>query len=250
MLPIKHALQQPFITATGIAAFIHSTWTLGTLFGGLPPEMALNLAFLYWIVPAMLIAFALDVGQIMTSVEIRAGARTRAKYVTFAVFAVANYFLQWLYMAHHMPALELASGVRDQWQPVTQLIRDASLWVIPSFLPLSTLLYTLSDNHQPVSTNTLFSDGHQAASIQPSRALLLDDTQPTPLDDLLINPDVVIENDLMVSTREAANVVTCSRCGWSRSYDTQARAAAGLRAHNLSHSKRNATIVNAHLGDE
>lgn len=245
MIPIRHALQQPFITATGIAAFIHSTWTLGTLFGGLPPQMALNLAFLYWIIPAMLIAFALDVGQIMTSVEIRAGARTRAKYITFTVFAVANYFLQWLYMAHHMPALELATGVREQWQPVTQLIRDASLWVIPSFLPLSTLLYTLSDNHQPALAQAAFSDGHEVVSIHPSRALLLDDTQPTPLDSSMTFHDVVIEDLGVPSNSEAANVVTCSDCGWSGSYDTQKSAAAGLRAHKLSHSKRNAKGVNA-----
>src|SRR5690606_34049346 len=106
---IGHALRQPFIFATGLAALMHSTWSLGTLFAGVSPEVAPTLEYAGWIAPAVLIAFALDVGQIVTSAELRAGERTLAKYATFGIFAAATYYLQWLYIVHHMPALDLGA---------------------------------------------------------------------------------------------------------------------------------------------
>src|SRR5690349_1977436 len=98
---LKHVLGQPFIFATGLAALIHSTWSLGTFFSGPQPSEPIQL--LMWITPALLIAFSLDVGQIVTSAEIRAGHRSRAKYLTFGVFAAATYFLQFAYISAHMP---------------------------------------------------------------------------------------------------------------------------------------------------
>src|ERR1044071_5161041 len=97
---IRHIVAQPFVFATGLAALIRSTWALGTLFSGPQPE---GWALLGWLIPAFLIAFSLDVGQIVTSAEIRAGQRTKAKYATFAVFSLATYYLQWTYIAAHMP---------------------------------------------------------------------------------------------------------------------------------------------------
>lgn len=233
MNAIRHALQQPFITATGLAAFVHSTWALGTLFGGKPPIMAISLEFAYWLIPAMLIAFALDIGQVVTSVEIRAGNRTKAKYVTFAVFAVANYFLQWLYMAHHMPALELASGVRDSWGGAVQLIRDGSLWVIPSFLPLSTLLYTLSGdphNHVEVSHNHV---GEAPLITLPEMGLVP------------VSANIIIE-----PTIEDDQLIECPSCDWSGVYATQKQAAQALRAHKVHCNKRVAKEQNATLWAE
>lgn len=141
---IKHVTEQPFVFATGLAALVHSTWSLGTLFAGTQPATTDPLKFAFWLVPALLISFALDVGQIATSAEIREGQRTATKYITFTVFAVATYYLQWLYIAHHMPQLELASGVRQTWASGATILRDAAVWIIPALLPLSTLLYTLS----------------------------------------------------------------------------------------------------------
>lgn len=141
---LKHTVQQPFIFATGLAALIHSTWSLGTLFTGQQPTAGLTWEYAGWLIPALLIAFALDVGQIVTSAELRAGERTTAKYATFAVFAAATYYLQWLYIAHHMPALEMAAGVSADARPTATALRDAAIWIIPALLPLSTLLYTFS----------------------------------------------------------------------------------------------------------
>lgn len=139
---LKHIISQPFIAATGAAALLHSTWALATLFAGEQPETALHL--IGWLIPALLIAFALDVGQIATSAEIREHGLTLARAVTFVVFSAATYYLQWLYIAHHMPALELAAGISAIAQPTALSMRDAALWVIPALLPLSTLLYTFS----------------------------------------------------------------------------------------------------------
>lgn len=141
MKALSHIIGQPFVFATGLAALVHSTWALGTLFAGEQPE---GWHLVGWLVPALLIAFALDVGQIVTSYDIRNRGLTWARGFTFAVFALATYYLQWLYIAHHMPALELAPGVRESWSSLATLIRDSAVWVIPALLPLSTLLYTLS----------------------------------------------------------------------------------------------------------
>lgn len=145
---MKHILQQPFVAATGLAALLHSTWALGTLFAGPQPEAGLTVAFLGWLLPALLIAFALDVGQISTSAEIRRHGMTWARGLTFATFALATYYLQWLYIAHHMPALDLAPGVRPAWAGLALLVRDAALWIIPALLPASTLLYTFSGRQE------------------------------------------------------------------------------------------------------
>lgn len=145
----KHMIENLFVTATGIAALIHSTWSLGTLFTGEQPDPSTNmLGFLGWIIPALLIAFALDIGQIFTSAEIRKGDTRKIKYVTFGIFAVATYYLQWLYMAHHIPLLSLESGIRTEWLPQVTLLRDMAIWIVPAFMPLSTALYTISQQNE------------------------------------------------------------------------------------------------------
>lgn len=153
-----HLTDQPFIVATGVAAFAHSTWTLGTWFAGMQPVVTANLLdggingawvaqslhLLFWLLPAAAIAFALDVGQIATSRDIQRGQRSFAKYATFAVFAVATYYLQWLYLAHHMPVVSMSAGIRPDMLEFVLMMRDLSIWFIPLLLPLSTLLYTFS----------------------------------------------------------------------------------------------------------
>lgn len=146
---LKHVVEQPFVFATGLAALVHSTWSLGTLFSGQQPDAALNVHFAGWIIPALLIAFALDIGQISTSMEIREDGLTASRGVTFVVFAVATYYLQWLYMAHHMPDLPLAAGVTGKvWTEFAINLRDAGIWLVPSLLPLSTILYTFSSKRK------------------------------------------------------------------------------------------------------
>jgi len=218
MNALKHTIQQPFISATGLAAFVHSTWALATLFGGDAPEMRLSLQFAYWLIPAMLIAFALDVGQIATSIQIRNGQRTFAKYTTFAIFAVANYFLQWLYMAHHMPELTLGDGVRQAWEPTTQLIRDASLWVIPSFLPLATLLYTVSETDTPHNTPKVI----EVTPVLPSVPIAPSTPSEPEYQGIAEQPDESWE-------------ATCPQCDWQGSYPTAYQAKQARNAHLRSH---------------
>lgn len=148
---LKHILQQPFVVATGFAALVHSTWSLATLFAGHEPEQQFSAAWIAWVIPALLIALSLDLGQVVTAAEIRNGQRNRAKLATFGVFAVFTYGLQWYHLAHHAPLLLLADGVRRDWLPVAQFISDAMLWFVPALLPLSTLLYTFSSvSHERV----------------------------------------------------------------------------------------------------
>jgi hypothetical protein len=163
---LKHAVEQPFVLATGAAALVHSTWALGTLFSGKQPD-GVSLALLGWLVPAFLIAFALDVGQIATSVEIRSHGMTTKRGITFFVFAAATYYLQWLYIAHHMPSLPLADGVRESWKESATTLRDAAVWIIPALLPLSTLLYTFSAEAIPADSPA----APPAPAAEPSTAL-------------------------------------------------------------------------------
>jgi hypothetical protein len=220
----KHVVEQPFVMATGVAALVHSTWSLGTLFSGNQPEAAVTVEFIGWLAPAFLIAFALDVGQIATSAEIRAGHRTRAKYATFAVFAVATYYLQWLYIAHHMPYLELAGGVRGEWSGLATLVRDAAVWIIPAFLPLSTLMYTFSSDHAQPQAAPQSNVEPQNATVQVSAPVM--EALPAP----------VAENEALQSLKHLPEIPTqffaeCPSCGMKKEYPNAESARRGLSTH-------------------
>lgn len=191
---VKHIFEQPFVAATGAAALVHSTWALGTLFAGQqPPE---GWALVGWLAPALLIAFALDVGQIVTSAEIRRYGLTVTRGVTFIVFAGATYYLQWLYIAHHMPELQLAAGVRETWAGFATVMRDAAVWIIPALLPLSTLLYTFSGGRleaaAPGGTTHLEPIRTAPAAVQPARVGMLNHQESSPA---LPEPEGSIEAD-------------------------------------------------------
>lgn len=159
---MKHLREQRFVLATGMAALIHSTWSLGTFFGGLQPE---GWHLIGWIIPAFLIAFALDVGQIATSQEIRRHGMTLARGVTFLIFALATYYLQWLYIAHHIPVLELSPGISPTMRDTALALRDLAIWIIPAFLPLSTILYTFST---PITSEETNAPTHPIAELDVS----------------------------------------------------------------------------------
>lgn len=216
-----HIVEQPFVFATGLAALVHSTWSLGTLFAGRQPEAAFTIEFAGWLLPAFLIAFALDVGQIATSAEIRAGNRTRAKYATFAIFALATYYLQWLYAAHHMPALELAGGVRGEWSGLATLFRDAAVWIIPAFLPLSTLMYTFSSDASQHVVAPQSNVEPEIVTVQVS----------TPVREALTAPVA----QLVIPQQDDSHVMTCQACGWTKQYDNPDSAKRGLATHLSKH---------------
>jgi len=175
MSVLKHIVRQPFVVATGFAALVHSTWALGTLFAGTQPE---GWHLVGWLAPALLIAFALDIGQIATSGEIREHGLSVGRAVTFGVFALATYYLQWLYIAHHMPALEIAAGVSATAKATAVYMRDAALWVIPAFLPLSTVLYTFSGKTAPRMEEK--STEIQVIPVIPSEPLPMEETKALP----------------------------------------------------------------------
>lgn len=247
---LQHLRENLFITATGAAAFVHSTWAIGTLFSGLQPTVTADfelqrglwvaqtwVAVSWHIVPA-LIAFALDVGQIATSYHIRqaheVGRKPTRRYWTFAVFALATYYMQWAYMAHHLPNLTLAAGVRTEWVGLVTLIRDASLWIIPLLLPLSTMLYTISDM-----------DEAETVALPPTRVTRVEVKQeppheaslPTPAPTL---PERVSANTSGAHTGEATGFIvavgdsyqyTCPHCGKEGTKPTVIKAQAALNVH-------------------
>lgn len=267
---MKHVTGQPFVFSTGLAALVHSTWSLGTLFAGTEPAQ-FSLAWFAWLLPALLIAFALDVGQIVTSAEIRAGARARAKYATFIVFAAATYYLQWLYIAHHMPSLDLAPGVRESWSSAASLLRDAAIWFIPALLPMSTTLYTFSHTGRPESNRN--ADVHTAGiSIQGANpavtlpgqqlpvAAKCDDRQSVtpalpdpqrlttpalpataanPIGETSEPPITAEDTPLFVQIAPALEpppgksfTFTCPDCGYTNNYPSETSRAQGKRAHD------------------
>lgn len=252
---MTHIVQQPFVFATGLAALVHSTWSLGTLFSGKQPEFG-TVEFWGWLIPAFLIAFALDVGQIVTSSEIRAGKRGIAKYATFTVFAVATYYLQWLYIAHHMPDLDLAAGVRADWKDAIRTGRDVAIFIIPALLPLSTLLYTFSSGevaHQP---------SIPAIEVQPLEVV-------APLVQAPMHQTILVEEmerpalqqgnyeaeltetkpeELVRSLPTGKFLATCPDCGWAKSYEVEAVGKNGLKTHRNLHcpARFNKEVSNGH----
>lgn len=223
---LKHIITQPFIAATGAAALVHSTWALGTLFAG---EQPTGWHLVGWLLPALLIAFALDVGQIATSAEIRAHGLTPARGITFAVFAAATYYLQWLYIAHHMPALALADGVRESWSGAATLLRDAAVWIIPALLPLSTLLYTFSGKH--VTGTRRYPVQKRTETPAPAPAPAATDADALPAPDPQELPQLAAE----LQTGPGEVVATCQACGWSKTYQDQTAANRGLATHQARH---------------
>lgn len=210
---LKHMTENLFITFTGIAALVHSTWSLGTLFSGEMPTGD-YWALAWWVTPAFFVAFAMDIGQISTSADIRHKGLTWQRGITFFVFAIATYYLQFLYIAHHMPALQIADGVSDfhRWAVVTA--RDASIWVLPLLLPLATMLYTIADG-----------DSQKQEKEQ----------APTPLieeNHTEFKAPIILEQETVI---EPSATAFCEDCGWTKSYDTPQQASRGLNTHQSLH---------------
>lgn len=150
-------LKHPFVLATAVAAFLHNTWTVSVFFGGMQPDVTELGKLILWLVPGVLISFSLDIGLLSTANDLAQPENRRpGLFVTFFVLALAMYILQWMYIIHHMPALELSSGVRVEWRDGVALLRDWALFIIPGLLPISMSLYTFSagaPSHRPQNRN-------------------------------------------------------------------------------------------------
>jgi hypothetical protein len=150
-----------FIFATSLAMLVHSTWTFGTLFSGKQPiidgTIEQWISYLLWVTPALLVALAIDIGQIQTSVKL-SNATVRSQKVTlgitFVTLALAGYYLQWFHLAHHIPALDFGPGLSLDMQSSLKGVKDIAIFVVPALLPLSTILYTLSSGDSNTETVT------------------------------------------------------------------------------------------------
>lgn len=221
----KHIKEQPFLSAVSVAAFTHSAWSLSVLFTGKEPEQ-FTAHWFAWLAPGALLSFAIDVGQLSTAYQIRSGQRNRAKYAAFFVLSLAIWFLQFLYVSHHMPALDLAPGVREEWRGLVTLLRDSSIWVLPALLPIALMLYTFSDS-APQSM-AVQSEIDQGSTRSESLALMVIPE---------ITPVEIIEN--IASSKIE---IECSDCDWSGAYDSEQAATNALRAHQRKHKKTEVLI--------
>lgn len=223
---LKHLLENPFITFTGLAALVHSTWSLGTLFSGVQPlgDMWLWAA---WVLPAFFIAFALDVGQISTSAKIRHYGLNWQRGLAFFVFSVATYYLQFLYIAHHMPSLEIAAGVSDwhQWAVVTA--RDAAIWILPLLLPLSTMLYTISDGDVQEQKQALEPEILIEKPKNDERLCIAENNTE-------ITGSDILEEEII---QEPKYHVQCDACGWNNEFLSEKTAKRSLTTHKTLHCK-------------
>ena len=224
---LKHLLENPFITFTGLAALVHSTWSLGTLFSGIQPSGDVW-AWTAWVLPAFFIAFALDVGQISTSAKIRHYGLNWQRGLAFFVFSVATYYLQFLYCAHHMPALEIAAGVSDfhLWAVVTA--RDAAIWILPLLLPLSTMLYTISDGDNKEQQKA------------PESPIVIDKPKNEPQLFIADKNTEIKGSDILHEEiiQEPKYRVECEDCGWSNEFLSEKTAKRSLTTHKTLHCKK------------
>ena len=221
---LKHMSENLFITFTGIAALVHSTWSLGTMFSGQAPAWP-SWDFLAWVLPAFFVAFAMDIGQISTSAAIRHNGLTWQRGITFFVFALATYYLQFLYIAHHLPLLALAAGISESHRDLVKTSVDAAIWILPLFLPLATMLYTISDGD----------------SKEHPKANETDNQDDKPKNEaLLINDENLSENagfTILAEERiqEPRYIAECRHCSWNKEYETQKSAERALRTHESLH---------------
>lgn len=224
-----------FIASTGTAALIHSTWSLSTAFSGQEPAQG-TWEWLWWVIPGLLLAISIDVGQIATSAQIAKGERTPWKYATFAALAIATYFLQWLYLANHLPLIALGPGVNPNVVPFATGVRDITLWLLPGLLPLSTLLYTFSYGSVKRQRN-------QTMTIKQVTQTEVKVEKP------VANELPIVDRAQIAASSQSANasyVAKCEQCDWERMYDTPRGATNALVAHNRHAHKEPVFSANGH----
>lgn len=258
-----------FIFATSLAMLVHSTWTFGTLFSGKQPIIDGSLenwiAYFLWVTPALLVALAIDVGQIQTSVKLSNATGRSQKVtlgITFITLALAGYYLQWFHLAHHIPALEFGSGLTPDMQENLEGLKALAIFFVPALLPLSTVLYTLSSdtgNAQPqVDSSLAFTPPLNIGFPMLEPAIWKDDTQHIhvltgdddtepyllqnePLEDektqsysmdnVTVNAQLnrLLPNDELAGSEYTSE---CEHCGWiCDPKSSQASADRALRAH-------------------
>lgn len=223
---LRHMSENLFITFTGIAALVHSTWSLGTMFSGVAPSGDLG-AYVAWVLPAFFVAFAMDVGQISTSAAIRHNGLTWQRAVTFCSFAIATYYLQFLYIAHHLPAMALAQGISEYHRHNVVTWVDAAIWVLPLFLPLSTILYTLSGGDKKERPTV-------QQNSEPTIKMVIEDLPLIAEKNTEIAVFTMLEEEIIQEPKYQAH---CEDCGWSNEFLSEKTAKRSLTTHKTLHCK-------------
>lgn len=216
MKAIRHVFRQPFLVAVSLAALVHSAWAFSTLFTGLEPMPQFSGAWFAWMIPGLLLAFAVDIGLLSLANQIRMGQRSRGKLAAFFVLCIAMGFMQFLYIMHHVPEVSLGAGVRAEWVGLVSLLRDFSIWILPCLMPTALCLFAFSDTVAPSHTHEINT---------PSDTITVSDSAPMPaqLPDPSSAPAPALPEKIEIE---------CPDCGeWSGSYDSDLSARMALRAH-------------------
>lgn len=190
---VLHLAKSPFVLFTSIAALIHSSWALSTVFGGKEPPIGFE--WLGWVIPGFLLAASIDVGLLSTALSVERGDRSKARLITFIVLAISMFLLQFFYAVTHFPDVALSAGVRPEWAGAFTLVRDAMIVIGPLLLPVAITLHTFA--------NTRTEEAVQAKS------LIIRQSQP-----------------MTITT-----AVACPHCGWNREYSTVDLAQRALKLH-------------------
>jgi len=217
-----------FIIAIGAAAYMHSLWSFGTFLGGTQPDPMQGgvqiLHYLGWLIPAALLAFALDVGMIKTSQELRKGKATLAMYAAFGLLATITYTLQWLYSVHHMNAIEIGAGVPESMRGVaTSVSNFITVWLLPGALPITAIAYTFASSDATEQPRTKVT-----ATRETTRESITVDRPATPANDGELTSGT---RAIAVQSQSASFVASCVHCGWSHDYATPRGATNALTAH-------------------
>lgn len=153
---LAHMQKHPFVGMSAFAASVHTAWAFGTLFGGMQPKVSADIsvnlglwlaetvALCMWLLPAIALAIALDIGMVETSRDIHEGDVSTGRYATFAALAAGSYYMQMLHLAIHMPELQLSNAVAQAQADSVIALRNAAVFIVPLLLQLPILLHVLS----------------------------------------------------------------------------------------------------------
>jgi hypothetical protein len=151
-------LSHLFVILIALAQLPHSVWVFSTLFGSVQPEFSLyelpeqsayfNLldlgTWLVWAGKALLIPIALDVGLIVIAKAIRTEQNPpQSLYKAFGFLAFSVYIIQFYFLIHHAPDLQLSAGAT----PIQMLENGLDivwLFLFPAFMPVPTMFYTFA----------------------------------------------------------------------------------------------------------